>query len=87
MPEPQAGKPDMGLKTLTPVGDALRYSYFSVFGSSTCVYQICLSGKSAPPTVFLWPLLCLCVCNILLGKFHPLLLMVAQQLVAILVFS
>ena len=33
MPDPQAGKPDMGLRTFTPVGEPLPYNYFPVCGS------------------------------------------------------
>ena len=38
MRDPQAGEPDMGLRTLTPLGEPLRNNYFPV-----CV--------SPPPTV------------------------------------
>ena len=32
MPRPQAGEPDLGLKTLTPMGEPLWYNYFPVCG-------------------------------------------------------
>ena len=35
MPDPEAGVPDMGFTTLTPVGEPLEYNYFPVYGSST----------------------------------------------------
>ena len=35
MPDIQAGEPHMGLKTLTPVEEPLRYNYFRVCGSPT----------------------------------------------------
>lgn len=34
-PDPKAGDPDMGLRTLSPVGELLQYNYFPVCGSST----------------------------------------------------
>ena len=38
-PDPQAGYPDMGLRTFTPVGELLWYNYFPVCGSPT--WQVC----------------------------------------------
>ena len=35
MPDPQAGEPDMGLRTLTPVGELLQYNYSPVCGLPT----------------------------------------------------
>ena len=35
LPDPQAGKSDMGLRTFTPVGELLWYNYFPVCGSTT----------------------------------------------------
>ena len=35
LPEPQAGEPEVGLRTLTPVGEPLRYISFPVCGSPT----------------------------------------------------
>ena len=35
MPDAQAGEPDVGLRTLTPVGELLWYNYFQVCGSPT----------------------------------------------------
>ena len=32
MPDPEAGVPDMGFTTLTPVGEPLEYNYFPVYG-------------------------------------------------------
>ena len=33
--EPQAGEPNVGLGTLTPVGESLQYNYSPVCGSPT----------------------------------------------------
>ena len=35
---PRAGEPDVGLRTLTPVGETLQYNYSSVCGSPTREY-------------------------------------------------
>ena len=35
LPDPQAGKPMLGLRTFTPVGELLWYNCFSVLGSPT----------------------------------------------------
>lgn len=35
MSDPQVGKPDMGLITLTPVRKPLQYNYFPICGSPT----------------------------------------------------
>ena len=35
MPDPQARQPDVGLRTLSPVGEPLQYNYFPVCGSPT----------------------------------------------------
>ena len=57
--DPQAGEPDMGLRTLTPVGEPLQYNYSPVWGSPTPsqVYGIWLYCECAPLTVSLWFLL------------------------------
>ena len=59
MPDPQAGDPDMGLRTLTLVGKPLQYNYFPVCGSPTQWVWDLIMSKSTPPAVFLWLLLCL----------------------------
>ena len=42
--DPEAGKPDLGLKTFTLVGDLLWYNCFPVCGSPTwCVWDLLLS--------------------------------------------
>ena len=40
VPDLQAGEPDMGLRTLTPVGDSQQYNYFTVCRSPTWKYGI-----------------------------------------------
>lgn len=35
LPDPQAGEPDMGLRTFTPVGEVLWYNYLPVCGLPT----------------------------------------------------
>ena len=37
LPDPQTGEPDMGLRTLTPLRELLRYDYFPVCGLPTCL--------------------------------------------------
>lgn len=61
MLEPQAGKPDMGLKTLTPVGDPLRYSYFSVFWVIHMCVSDLLKWKKCPSYCLVASSLSLCV--------------------------
>ena len=52
MPDPQVGEPDMGLRTLTPVGELLQYNYSPVCGSPTwrvwdlIILQVCPSYLS-----------------------------------------
>ena len=43
MPRPQAGEPDLGLKTLTPMGESLWYNYFPVCGQQ--VWNMIISWK------------------------------------------
>ena len=61
MPDPQAGETDMGFGTLTPVGEPLFYSYFSVYGLPIWQVWNCLYYKNTPATISLWLLLCLWV--------------------------
>ena len=51
MPAPQAGKPNVGFRTLTSVGEPLQYSYFPVCGSlyswmAQRFHLYCVSGRS-----------------------------------------
>ena len=58
MPDPQVEEPDMGLRTLTPVGEPLQYNYFPVCKLPTqWVWDLIKSWKC--PSVLLWFLLCL----------------------------
>lgn len=47
MTDPQAWELDMGLWSLTPVGELLQYSYFMVCGLPTWYVQVCLYHESA----------------------------------------
>lgn len=49
MPDPQVEEPDLGLRTLTPVGELLRY-YSPFCGFPACGYGIWSYRESAPPT-------------------------------------
>ena len=51
MPAPQAGKPNVGFRTLTSVGEPVQYSYFPVCGSlyswmAQRFHLYCVSGRS-----------------------------------------
>ena len=59
MPDLQAWEPDMGLKTLTPIGNSLWYSDFPLCGLPTWWVWGCLYHVIAPPTVLIWLSLCL----------------------------
>ena len=65
MPDPQAWDPDVGLRTLTPMGEPLeQYSYFPVCGHPVCgppTREVwgCLYRVIATTTVSIWPFLCL----------------------------
>ena len=59
MPDIQAWEPDVGLGTLTPMGQPLQYSYFPVSGISTQLIWSCLYHVITPPTIMMWPPLCL----------------------------
>ena len=59
IPNPQAWELDVGLGTLTPVGEAVWYSYFPICGLPSWQVLGCLYYIIAPPTVLIWPLLCL----------------------------
>ena len=61
VPDPQAGRPDIGLRTLTPVGESLWCNYSSVFGLQQGVWdlirlQVHLSYQSC--MVLSWCLCC-----------------------------
>ena len=51
-----AWRPDLGLRTLTPVGLSLWYSYFPFYGLPTHWIWSCLYHVIFPPTVLMWPL-------------------------------
>ena len=84
LPDSQAGKPDMRLRTFTTVRELLWYYYSPVCGSLT---------------QWVWNLISSCLClfyhliaasplslwAIFFGRYHHLLMMVVQQLVVILV--
>ena len=53
MPDSQAWGPDVGLKTLTPVGESLYYSYFPVCGLPIQWVWSCLYPVIAPLTVLI----------------------------------
>ena len=59
MPDPQAWEPNMGLRTLPPLGESLRYSYFTVGGLPAWRVWGCLYGLIVPLIVLMWPPLCL----------------------------
>ena len=50
MPDPQVWGFDVGLRTLTPIGECLWYSYFLVFGFPTQEVWGCLYHVISPPT-------------------------------------
>ena len=46
IPDPQAGEPDVGLRTLNPVGEPLQYYYFTICVSpSWKVWDLLISQK------------------------------------------
>ena len=58
LPDPQAGQPDVGPRTFTPMGNLLWYSCFPVFGSCNG-YGIWFYCNCTTPTISLWLLDCL----------------------------
>ena len=75
--DPQAGKPDMGLRTLTPVGKPLPYNYSPVCGLPTpgVGVHMGLDYMVNPPlpSISLWFLLYAFSCRSFLigsGRFH-----------------
>ena len=60
MPDPQVGEPDMGLRTLTPMGGLLQYNYSPVCGSPTwrvwdlIILQVCPSYLSHCSSLCVW---------------------------------
>ena len=79
----KAGKPNMGLRTLTPVGELLWYSYFPVCASPV-VYGNAYIMKA--PLRTSWCDFFVFGCIISFSVAFGLLLMVVQQLVVILGF-
>ena len=61
-------------------------SYFPVCGLPMQWVWVCLYHIIAPPTIFLWPPLCLLELGYLFKSFQPIWLKVVQQLVVILLF-
>ena len=59
MPNPQGWRPDVSLRTLSPIGQSLWYSYFPVYGLPTQWVWGCLYPIITPPTILIWPPLCL----------------------------
>ena len=48
MPDPQAGEPCVGLRTLTLVGEPLRYNYFSSLGVAYLAVMDLLMSQMPP---------------------------------------
>ena len=58
-PNPQVWDLHMGLRNLTLVGEPLQYIYFPVCGLPTWWVWGCLYHIISPPTILMWPPLCL----------------------------
>ena len=86
MPVFQAGVPDVGLRTLTPVEEPLQYNYLPICGSPTWWVWDLTRLAVYRPTPSCWLLLCLWMQNSFFRRFWSFLLMAVQQLVVILVF-
>ena len=84
--DPQVGKPDMGLRTFTPVGGLLWYNCSPVCHPPNG-YGIWFYCDCAPPTFSLWVFLCLWMWGIFFVRSIVFLSMIVQQLVVILVLS
>ena len=85
--DPQVGKPDMRLRTFTPVGGLLWYNCSPVCESPTQWLWDLILCDCAPPTVSSWLLVCFgCGVSFLLCSSVSL-SMTVQQLVVILVLS
>ena len=85
--DPQAGKPDVGFRTFTTVGELLWYYCSPVYGSPTQqVWDLTLLWLHTFYHLAVAPSLSLDMKYLLLVGSRVLLLMVVQQLVAILVF-
>ena len=82
---PQAGKPSVGLRTFTLVGELLWYNCFPVCGSPPGRFWIWCYCDCTPPAILLWPLLCLWVSFLVDSNIFP--SMGALQLVVIPVLS
>ena len=60
LPDLQAGEPDVGLRTFTPVGEILWCNYFPVYEFPTWqVWHLILLLWRAPFTLLSWLILCL----------------------------
>ena len=86
MPDPQAWELDVGLRTLTSVGEPLKYSYFPVCELPTWWVWGCLYHIISSPTISMWPSLCLLVWDIFFGSFQSIWLIAVQQMVVVLLF-
>ena len=84
VPDPEEWEPDMGLRTLTPAGESLWYSYFPVCWLPTWWLWGCLYHVIAPPTILMWPPLCLLEQHIFFDSFQSIWLKVVQQFIVIL---
>ena len=71
MPDPQTWGFDVGLRILTPIGESLWYSYFPFCGLPTWRVWSFLYCIIAPPTILIWPLLCLLEYDIFLKISSP----------------
>ena len=81
IPELQAGETDLGLGTLTPMGEPLWYSYFPFWGPLTQWEWHCLYAVS------IWPPLFYLECGVFFDSLQSILLEAVQQLVVNLLFS
>ena len=70
LPDPQVGKPDVGLRTFTPVGGLLWYKCSVVCKSPTQWLWDLIFCDCAPPTISLRLLLCLWMWGIFFGEFQ-----------------
>ena len=70
LPDPQVVKPDVGLRTFTPVGGPLWYKCSPVCESPTQQSWDLIYFDCAPPTISLKLFLCLWMWGIFLGEFQ-----------------
>ena len=70
LPDPQVRKPDVGLRTFTPVRGLLWYKCSPVCESPTHQLWDLIYCYCAPPTISLWLLLCLWMWGIFFGELQ-----------------